>query len=481
MTVRFRRSALALVSAATLAVLLTLGAGAAGAKKGDGRPVDKVVLFASDGMRPDLMEKYAKAGVDADLQGADEARARPATTGCSRPSRRTPASAGTRWPPAPIRPSTARPTTLSTAAGDAFANWTSFSARRRAPGGHDRERGRAGRQEGRPDRLGRRRRREHQRPDRRLHQLLLQPRRARRRRRTPSSRRARRSSASPTRWRRSSRRRAGPACRRATRRRRRRRRSGRSTRRSPPRTRTAPTTSTSTTASPAAASNYDHAIVSPVGKTGASPSVDLKVGDFLPLKLMGANGLIGARAGQTVGALHQADLARARREQLQAVRHLARTRDRQVRHAVRRPAGRRRRRGPAREVHRRQPAAVGRGRLRPAGSGRRRRGHLRPAGPRPRAGLQPPGDQLHPRHAPARHGSRDGRVSVHRRGLAPVHGARLADRRPTACRTPATTSTRSSTTSRAPAAARPGASRSARATSAAPTRTPTRSCASRAS
>ena len=47
--------------------------------------------------------------------------------------------------------------------------------------------------------------------------------------------------------------------------------------------------------------NYDHAIVSPVGKTGAAPSIDLKVGDFLPLKLMGANGLIGARAGQTVG------------------------------------------------------------------------------------------------------------------------------------------------------------------------------------
>ena len=46
---------------------------------------------------------------------------------------------------------------------------------------------------------------------------------------------------------------------------------------------------------------YDHAVVSPVGKTGASPSVDLKVGDFLPVKLTGANGLIGARAGQTVG------------------------------------------------------------------------------------------------------------------------------------------------------------------------------------
>ena len=46
---------------------------------------------------------------------------------------------------------------------------------------------------------------------------------------------------------------------------------------------------------------YDHAIVSPVDKTGAAPSVDLKVGDFLPVKLTGANGLIGTRAGQTVG------------------------------------------------------------------------------------------------------------------------------------------------------------------------------------
>jgi 2',3'-cyclic-nucleotide 2'-phosphodiesterase (5'-nucleotidase family)/predicted AlkP superfamily phosphohydrolase/phosphomutase len=46
---------------------------------------------------------------------------------------------------------------------------------------------------------------------------------------------------------------------------------------------------------------YDHVIVSPVGKSGASPSIDLAVGDFKPLKLMGADGLIGTRAGQTVG------------------------------------------------------------------------------------------------------------------------------------------------------------------------------------
>ena len=126
--------------------------------------------------------------------------------------------------------------------------------------------------------------------------------------------------------------------------------------------------------------------------------------------------------------LREADLAGAEPEQLQALRHLARARDRQVRRAVQRPSGRRGRRGPAREVHRRQPAALGGRRLRPRGGGRDRRGHLRPAGTRPRAGLQPAGDQLHPRNAAARHRPRDGRLSVHRRGLAPVHGPGLADR-----------------------------------------------------
>jgi 2',3'-cyclic-nucleotide 2'-phosphodiesterase (5'-nucleotidase family)/predicted AlkP superfamily phosphohydrolase/phosphomutase len=46
---------------------------------------------------------------------------------------------------------------------------------------------------------------------------------------------------------------------------------------------------------------YDTAIVSPVGKTGSEPSVTLRVGDFLPVKLTGGNGLIGPRAGQSVG------------------------------------------------------------------------------------------------------------------------------------------------------------------------------------
>ncbi|MET0607308.1 MAG: alkaline phosphatase family protein, partial [Gaiellaceae bacterium] len=49
----------ALVGAA--AIILTVAAGTATAR-GDGRPVEKVVMFASDGMRPDLMERYAKQG-----------------------------------------------------------------------------------------------------------------------------------------------------------------------------------------------------------------------------------------------------------------------------------------------------------------------------------------------------------------------------------------------------------------------------------
>ncbi len=56
-----RMRAPVLLGVAALAFVMTIGAGSAGAKK-DGRPVDRVVMFSSDGMRPDLMEKYAKAG-----------------------------------------------------------------------------------------------------------------------------------------------------------------------------------------------------------------------------------------------------------------------------------------------------------------------------------------------------------------------------------------------------------------------------------
>jgi 2',3'-cyclic-nucleotide 2'-phosphodiesterase (5'-nucleotidase family)/predicted AlkP superfamily phosphohydrolase/phosphomutase len=58
-----RRLAPLFVGVAALTLVLTLGAGSAVAKKKkEGRPVDRVVMFSSDGMRPDLMARYAKQG-----------------------------------------------------------------------------------------------------------------------------------------------------------------------------------------------------------------------------------------------------------------------------------------------------------------------------------------------------------------------------------------------------------------------------------
>ena len=176
--------------------------------------------------------------------------------------------------------------------------------------------------------------------------------------------------------------------------------------------------------------NYDHAIVSPVGKTGAAPSIDLKVGDFLPIKLTGANGLHRHARRPDGRPLRQADLARARRQQLQALRHLARARDREVRHAVCNglPAG-------------------------GAGEDRLEKYIADNLLPWAAADFAPEeagvvdedtyvqqGRDLERAyslqvinyilgHAPARHRSRDGRLPVHRRGLAPVHGR--SSRRPT--------------------------------------------------
>ena len=61
---RLRRLAPVVASAFVLVLVLTLGAGSAGADKGPS-PVGsatKALLFASDGMRPDLMQQYAAAG-----------------------------------------------------------------------------------------------------------------------------------------------------------------------------------------------------------------------------------------------------------------------------------------------------------------------------------------------------------------------------------------------------------------------------------
>ena len=57
-----RRPRRTIATLATLAVFtLQLAAGLAAAKTA-GRPIDKALLFSSDGMRPDLMQKYANAG-----------------------------------------------------------------------------------------------------------------------------------------------------------------------------------------------------------------------------------------------------------------------------------------------------------------------------------------------------------------------------------------------------------------------------------
>lgn len=59
---RLRLPKLVVLGTAALSLFMMMGAGAAGAKKPAFQTADKVVLFASDGMRPDLMEQYAKAG-----------------------------------------------------------------------------------------------------------------------------------------------------------------------------------------------------------------------------------------------------------------------------------------------------------------------------------------------------------------------------------------------------------------------------------
>src|SRR5580765_5546382 len=62
MQLGFRRLVPFLLGISVLGILV-IGAGAAGPSEKDaGLPVKRVVMFASDGMRPDLMERYAKDG-----------------------------------------------------------------------------------------------------------------------------------------------------------------------------------------------------------------------------------------------------------------------------------------------------------------------------------------------------------------------------------------------------------------------------------
>jgi predicted AlkP superfamily pyrophosphatase or phosphodiesterase len=60
-----RGSREALVALAALALVMGVAAGSGGAGTAASKPIgksSKVVFFVSDGMRPDLMEKYAAAG-----------------------------------------------------------------------------------------------------------------------------------------------------------------------------------------------------------------------------------------------------------------------------------------------------------------------------------------------------------------------------------------------------------------------------------
>ena len=126
--------------------------------------VKKVVMFASDGMRPDLMEKYAKDGA----MPTYKALMKDGITGDNGMTPAFPPNTGVGWYTMatgtyPSEHGSTNNTYFR--GGDAFSNRTSFSGAGDDAGGHDRERGRARRQEGRADRLGRRRCGRHRRPD----------------------------------------------------------------------------------------------------------------------------------------------------------------------------------------------------------------------------------------------------------------------------------------------------------------------------
>src|SRR6266487_2782951 len=166
---------------------------------------------------------------------------------------------------------------------------------------------------------------------------------------------------------------------------------------------------------------YDHAILvrAAAGKDGSQRSADLAVGDFQEVKLRGADGRV----------LREADRPGRRPVEVQALLHLRRAGDRELRHGrLQRPAPRWPRRGPARKTPRRRPADRGLGRLRPAGGPHHRREQLRPAGPRPGEALRRRGTRLRPGYVAARHRPRAGRLPGDRRVLAPVHGPGDPDR-----------------------------------------------------
>src|SRR3954465_13677884 len=289
----------ALCSATALAIVLPLGVGSAIAKKGDGRPVDKVVMFASDGMRPDLMEKYAKAG----SMPTYKKLMKDGVTGDNGMVQAFPPNTGVGW--LTIATGTYPSEHGSTnntyfRSGDTFSNRTSFSAAGVLQADTIASAAeRAGKKVAQIDWVGG------------IQAPIQGPtvdftnffsNRGVLVGQADATERAGSNffgvdyevatTAPATGW-------SGvplgdPA---AT-----------------PQETTWLIRSTFALQNPNRVYNvyfydsvsgggvrYDHAIVSPVGKTGASPSIDLKVGDFLPIKLTGGSGLMGTRGGQTGG------------------------------------------------------------------------------------------------------------------------------------------------------------------------------------
>src|SRR4051794_31651792 len=299
MTGRRHRLVPAVLSVAIVGALVLLGAGAAGAKKGDGRPVDRVVMFASDGMRPDLMAKYAKAGV----MPTYKKLMKDGISGDNGMLQAFPPNTGVGWYTMatgtyPSEHGSTNNTFFRS--GDAFTNRTSFSgagvlqADTIANAAE-----RAGTKVAQIDWVGGAAANING-PTVDFTNFF-------------SNRGVLVGAANPVEqqgsaffgvtyqvatvvpaagW--SNVPTGDPAA--------------------APKETTWAINSTFAAQNPNRVYNvyfydsvtgggvkYDHAIASPAGKTGASPSVDLKVGDFLPLKLAGGNGLIGARAGQAVG------------------------------------------------------------------------------------------------------------------------------------------------------------------------------------
>ena len=135
-TLRFKPAVLAALTLIfTLLVAGSVSAGAAGngaakAEKSDGTPSgNPVIFFAADGMRPDLVDKYASQGAMPTMKRPDAQGREGRERSDSRASRPTRGSAGPRSAPARGRVSTARPTTPSTASARATSTTRRASPR----------------------------------------------------------------------------------------------------------------------------------------------------------------------------------------------------------------------------------------------------------------------------------------------------------------------------------------------------------------